>query len=123
MRNSILSDGETNLQTTETKAGWSVEFSIPPIVRGKYDIYFHWASYETNTNWAQAFWDGARLGETFSFEHQKRWPGQEWKRDFNTSHYLGRLVLTETEAHTLRFVSLMDGYGNFDYLVLRPVND
>lgn len=122
-RNSILSDGETNLQTTETKAGWSVEFSIPPIVRGKYDIYFHWASYETNTNWAQAFWDGARLGETFSFEHQKRWPGQEWKRDFNTSHYLGRLVLTETEAHTLRFVSLMDGYGNFDYLVLRPVND
>jgi uncharacterized surface protein with fasciclin (FAS1) repeats len=122
-RNSILSDGETNLQTTEVQAGWSVEFSLPPIARGKYDVHFHWASYPTNTNWAQAFWDGARLGDTFSFEHQKRWPGQEWKRDFNTSQYLGRLVLTGTEPHTLRFASLMDGYGVFDYLVLIPVND
>jgi uncharacterized surface protein with fasciclin (FAS1) repeats len=122
-RNSILSDGETNLQTTEVQAGWSVEFTIPPIVRGKYDVYFHWASYPTNTNWAQAFWDGARLGDTFSFEHQKRWPGQEWKRDFNTSQYLGRLVLTVTEEHTIRFASLMDGYGVFDYLVLVPIND
>lgn len=122
-RNSILSDGETNLQTTEVRAGWSVEFSIPPIVRGKYDVYFHWASYQTNTNWAQAFWDGARLGETFSFEHQKRWPGTEWKRDFNTSQYLGRLVITETIPHTLRFVSLEDGYGVFDYLVLQPVDE
>jgi uncharacterized surface protein with fasciclin (FAS1) repeats len=122
-RNSILSDGETNLQTTEQEAGWSVEFSLPPVIRGKYDIYFHWASYQTNTGWAQAFWDGARLGDTFSFEHQKRWPGQEWKRDFNTSQYLGRLVLTVTETHTIRFASLEDGYGNFDYLVLIPVID
>lgn len=122
-RNSILSDGETNLQTTEVQAGWSVEFSLPPIARGKYDVHFHWASYPTNTNWAQAFWDGARLGDTFSFEHQKRWPGGEWKRDYNTSQYLGRLVLTETEPHTIRFASLMDGYGVFDYLVLIPIND
>jgi len=122
-RNSILSDGETNLQTTEVKAGWAVEFSLPPIIRGKYDVNFHWASYQTNSNWAQAFWDGARLGDTFSFEHQKRWPGGEWKRDYNTSQYLGRLLLNETGPHTVRFVALQEGYGNFDYLVLIPIND
>lgn len=122
-RNSILSDGETNLQTTDRKAGWSVEFILPPVMRGRYDIYFHWASYQGNCGWAQAFWDGARLGNTFSFVHSKRWPGREWKYDYNTSEYMGRLVLTETVPHTIRFVSLEDGYGVFDYLVLIPVGD
>ena len=100
-----------------------VEFELPPVIRGKYDVYFHWASHSINSDWAQAFWDGARLGSTFSFEHQKRWPGGEWKRDYNTSQYMGRLVLAETESHTLKFVSLLDGYGNFDYLALWPVED
>lgn len=122
-RNSVLSDGETNLQTTRDRAGWSVEFALPPVIRGKYDVYFHWASYQTNTGWAQAFWDGARLGETFSFVHNKRWPGQEWKYDYNTSQYMGRLLLTETNSHTLRFVSLENGYGVFDYLALWPITE
>ncbi len=120
-RNSILADGETNIQTTENSVGWVVEFEIPPVSRGKYDVYFHWASYNFNSWWAQAFWDGATLGSTFSFQHQKRWPGGEWKQDYNTSQYMGRLLLTETESHTLKFVSLLDGYGNFDYLALWPV--
>lgn len=122
-RNSILADGETNLQTTENGVGWEVEFELPPISRGKYDVYFHWASHDMNTWWAQAFWDGARMGGTFSFVHQKRWPGQEWKRDYNTSQHMGRVVLSETRAHTLKFVSLQSGYGNFDYLVLWPAED
>lgn len=122
-RNSILADGETNLQTTGDRVGWVVEFRLPSITRGKYDVYFHWASHSINADWAQAFWDGARMGNTFSFEHQKRWPGQEWKRDFNTSQYMGRLVLAETEPHTIKFVSLLDGYGNFDYLAFWPVTD
>jgi uncharacterized surface protein with fasciclin (FAS1) repeats len=122
-RNSILADGETNLQTTEERVGWVVEFELPPIIKGKYDVYFNWASHPINSDWAQAFWDGARMGNTFSFEHQKRWPGQEWKRDFNTSQYMGRLLLTETEPHTIKFVSLLDGYGNFDYLAFWPVTE
>jgi hypothetical protein len=36
---------------------------------------------------------------------------------------MGRLVLPETEAHTIKFVSLEQGYGNFDYLVLQPVEE
>ena len=40
-RNSILADGETNLQTTSTAAGWVVEFELQPILRGKYDVYLH----------------------------------------------------------------------------------
>jgi hypothetical protein len=122
-RNSILADGENNLQTTEEQVGWEVEFELPPIIRGKYDVTFHWASHPINTLWAQAFWDGARLGNTFSFRHQKRWPGQEWKRDFNTSQYMGRLNFTETRTHTIKFVSLLPGHGNFDYLVLEPVDE
>ncbi len=122
-RNSILADGEINLQTTENSVGWAVEFELPPVIRGKYDIYFHWASHNINCSWAQAFWDGARLGNTFSFRHQKRWPGGEWKRDYNTSQYMGRLVLAETEPHTIKFVSLLAGYGNFDYLALWPIED
>lgn len=122
-RNSILADGETNIQTTSNRVGWEVEFSLPPVIRGQYDVYFHWASHDMNCSWAQAFWDGARLGSTFSFRHQQRWPGVEWKRDYNTSEYLGRILLTETEPHTLRFTSLLEGYGNFDYLVLTPVEE
>jgi len=122
-RNSILADGETNLQTTESRVGWVVEFNLPPVTRGKYDVYFYWASHPINTWWAQAFWDGAILGGTFSFQHQKRWPGTEWKRDYNTSQYMGRLVLVENEPHTIKFVSLLEGYGNFDYLALVPVED
>ncbi|MFO7932669.1 MAG: fasciclin domain-containing protein [Bacteroidales bacterium] len=122
-RNSILADGETNLQTTNDRVGWEVEFELPPITRGKYDVYFHWASHSINTWWAQAFWDDARLGDTFSFQHQKRWPGVEWKRDFNTSQYMGRVTLTATERHTIKFVSLLEGHGNFDYLALWPVEE
>ncbi len=122
-RNSILSDGETNLQTTKEGIGWEVEFELPPITRGKYDVYFHWASHPINCDWAQAFWDGARLGNTFSFVHNKRWPGQEWKYDYNTSQYMGRLILAETAPHVIKFVSLLQGYGNFDYLALWPVED
>jgi len=122
-RNSILADGETNLQTTTDRVGWIVEFDLPPIIRGRYDIHFHWASYQTNTGWAQAFWDGARLGSTFSFVHHKRWPGVEWLYNYNTEQYLGRLILTETQPHRIKFVSLENGYGNFDYLVLRPVEN
>lgn len=122
-RNSILADGETNLQTTENTVGWVVEFNLPPVTRGNYDVYFYWASHPINSWWAQAFWDGAILGGTFSFQHQKRWPGTEWKRDYNTSQYMGRLVLVETEPHTIKFVSLLEGFGNFDYLTLIPVED
>ncbi len=122
-RNSILVDGETNIQTTSDKVGWVVEFDLPPIMRGRYDIYFHFASYQSNTGWAQAFWDDARLGNTFSFVHSKRWPGVEWKYDYNTEEYLGRLILPQTRPHRIRFVSLDGGYGNFDYLTLLLVND
>lgn len=122
-RNSILADGETNLQTTSERVGWVVEFELPAIIRGKYDVYLHWASHPINTGWAQGFWDDARFGSTFSFVHQMRWPGVEWKRDYNTSQYMGRLILTETEPHRIKFVSLQDGYGNFDYLALWPVDN
>ncbi len=120
-RNSILADGETNLQTTSDAAGWAVEFELAPILRGKYDVYLHWASHPINTGSAQAFWDGARFGGVFSFVHNKRWPGVEWKYDYNTSTYMGRLWLTETVRHKVKFISLADGYGNFDYMVFQPI--
>jgi hypothetical protein len=122
-RNSILADGETNLQTTSNTVGWEVEFELAPIQRGKYDVYLHWASHPINCRSAQGFWDGARFGGLFSFVHNKRWPGVEWKYDYNTSTYMGRLVLTETMPHKIKFISLQNGYGNFDYLVLWPIID
>ena len=122
-RNSILGDGETNLQTTSNRTGWVVEFELPPIQRGQYDLILHWASHGTNCGWAQGFWDGARFGSPFSFRHQKRWPGVSWKRDYNTSQWMGRILLTETTPHTIKFISLADGYGNFDYLALWPVEE
>jgi uncharacterized surface protein with fasciclin (FAS1) repeats len=122
-RNSILADGETNLQTTSNTVGWLVEFELAPILRGKYDVYLYWASHPINTGSAQGFWDGSRFGDLFSFVHSKRWPGVEWKRDYNTSNYMGRLLLTETGKHKIKFISLQDGYGNFDYLVFEPISD
>lgn len=122
-RNSILGDGETNIQTTSSKVGWTIEFELPAILRGQYDVYFHWASHQDNCGWAQAFWDGARLGNPFSFVQSKRWPGVEWKYDYNTSQWMGRLLLNNTSTHAIKFIALEGGYGNFDYLVLQPVEN
>jgi uncharacterized surface protein with fasciclin (FAS1) repeats len=122
-RNSILADGEANLQTTSENPGWAVEFELAPILRGKYDVYLHWASHQSNSGSAQGFWDGARFGGLFSFVHNKRWPGVEWLYNYNTSSYMGRLLLTETATHTIKFISLADGYGNFDYMVLQPIEE
>lgn len=123
-RNSILGDGETNLQTTSADAGWLVELGLAPILRGKYDVDLHFASHHTNTNKVQGFWDGARFGGVLDFEHQRRDPEADgWLRDFNTSSYIGRLILTETSSHKIKFISLEGGFGNFDYLVFRPIED
>jgi uncharacterized surface protein with fasciclin (FAS1) repeats len=122
-RNSILNDGETNLQTTNDAVGWVVEFEIPPVLRGQYDVYLHWASYQSNTDLVQVLWDAARLGDPISLVHNKRWPGVEWKYDYNTSQWMGRLQFTETASHTLKFISLKPGYGNFDYMTLWPVEN
>jgi uncharacterized surface protein with fasciclin (FAS1) repeats len=123
-RNSILGDGETNLQTTSDDAGWMVEFSLAPILRGKYEVELYFASHRSNTNKVQGFWDGSRFGGILDFEHQRRDPeADSWLRDFNTSNYIGRLILTETSSHKIKFISLEGGFGNFDYLVFRPIED
>jgi uncharacterized surface protein with fasciclin (FAS1) repeats len=122
-RNSILADGETNLQTTSDRAGWSVEFKLAPILKGKYDVTLYYASFQGQCGSAQAFWDEARFGEVFSFVHHKRWPGVEWKYDYNTDQYMARLYLTETGPHTLKFISLEDGFGNFDFITFTPVTE
>ena len=123
-RNSILGDGETNLQTTSNSVGWMVEFELAPILRGRYDVYVHFASHNTNTNQVQGFWEGARFGGVLDFEHQRRDPeAGSWLRDFNTSNYIGRLLLTETSSHKIKFISLGGGIGNFDYLVFEPIED
>jgi len=122
-RNSILGDGETNLQTTSSKVGWTIEFVLPVILRGQYDVYFHWVSHQDNCGWAQAFWDGARLGNPFSFVQSKRWPGVEWKYDYNTSQWMGWLLLNSMGVYTIKFIALEVGYGNFDYIVLQPIEN
>jgi uncharacterized surface protein with fasciclin (FAS1) repeats len=122
-RNSVLNDGETNLQTTSASTGWLVEFDLPSIQRGNYDLYLYWASYQDNCGWVQTFWDGSRFGDPFSMVHNKRWPGMEWLYNYNTSQWMGRILLTETSTHTIKFVSLDNGWGNFDYMVLQPVTD
>ena len=121
-RNSILGDGETNLQTTSNSAGWMVEFELAPMLRGKYEVYIHFASHRTNTNHVQGFWDGARFGGVLDFQHQRRDPEADgWLRNFNTNNHIGRLLLTETCSHKLKFISLGEGFGNFDYLVFQPI--
>jgi uncharacterized surface protein with fasciclin (FAS1) repeats len=120
-RNSVLNDGETNLQTTSSAIGWVVEFEIQPVLRGQYDIYLHWASHQSNTDLVQVLWDGARLGDPISLVHNKRWPGVEWLYEYNTSQFMGRLQFTETEPHTLKFISLKSGLGSFDYMTFWPV--
>jgi uncharacterized surface protein with fasciclin (FAS1) repeats len=123
-RNSILGDGETNLQTTSNDAGWLVAFELAPIQRGRYDVYIHFASHSSNTNQVQGFWDGARFGGVQDFQHQRRDPEADgWLRDFNTNNYIGRLLLTETTSHMIKFISLGGGFGNFDYLVFDPILD
>jgi hypothetical protein len=47
----------------------------------------------------------------------------EWKYDYNTSTYMGRLLLTETMTHKIKFISLQNGYGNFDYLAFWPIEE
>jgi len=120
-RNSTLSDGETNLQTTSSEIGWAVEFEIPPIQRGDYYITLYWASDQSNSDLVQLVWDGSALA-SIVLVHNKRWPGVEWLYNYNTSDFLGRFQFSETESHTLKFIALKPGFGCFDYIEFWPVN-
>lgn len=121
-RNSTLNDGETNLQTTSSDIGWSVEFKIPPILRGDYYIYLYWASDQSNSDLVQLVWDGSALS-SISLVHNKRWPGVEWLYNYNTSEFIGRFQFSETESHTIKFIALKPGLGCFDYIEIWPVDN
>jgi uncharacterized surface protein with fasciclin (FAS1) repeats len=122
-RMSILDEDSSYLETTSTGLGWTVEFEIPPIAKGTYRVFFHFVSDHDRTESVQAFWDGQVLGDEFSIRRQKRPPRRppEWVYDFRIAHELGTVNLMETKSHVIKFVSLQDGLGIFDYLAFWPI--
>jgi uncharacterized surface protein with fasciclin (FAS1) repeats len=122
-RMSMLPEDSSYLETTSSKVGWNVEFQIPPIVKGKYRVVFHWVSTHDRSTAVQAFWDGEILGQEFSMIRSKRPPmvPPEWLYDFHFDEEIGRVNLNQTSPHTIRFVGLADGYGDFDYIAFWPV--
>ncbi len=122
-RMSILDEDSSYLETTSSSLGWSVEFEIPPIMKGAYRVYLHFVSDQDRTESVQAFWDGKILGNEFSIRRQKRPPRRppEWVYDFRVAHELGTVNLMETKSHVIKFVALQDGLGVFDYLAFWPI--
>jgi len=121
-RMSILDEDSSYLETTSSSLGWIVEFTLPPITKGTYKVMLHWVSNNDRCTSVQAFWDGDILGSDFSMERQKRPPmtPPEWLYDFRVADVIGTVVLSTTTSHTIRFVGLTSGYGEFDYLTFWP---
>ena len=123
-RNSVIDEDSSYLETTSNSVGWSVEFVLPPIVKGKYDVYLHWVSDKDRTPAVQVFWDDQRFRDNISLNRKVRsWEtgSREWKHDIRIFDYLGTLILSETQSHTIKFISLQDGIGVFDYISFHPI--
>ena len=121
-RPSILDEDSMYLETTSTMVGWVVEFTLSPVTKGRYRVILHWVSDNDRAPSVQAFWDDQLFGADFSMRRQKRPPRRppEWLYDFRVSHEIGVVTLSETSSHILKFISLQEGFGEFDYITLRP---
>jgi uncharacterized surface protein with fasciclin (FAS1) repeats len=121
-RLSLLDEDSSYLETTTESIGWTVEFTLPPIVPGHYKIKLHWVSDGDRSESVQAFWDGETLGPVFSMRQQKRPPVSppEWLYDFRVAMDLGTVILDETKGHKIKFFALTEGLGEFDYLSFWP---
>jgi uncharacterized surface protein with fasciclin (FAS1) repeats len=122
-RMSMLEEDSSYLETTVSKVGWIVRFEIPPIEKGKYRVVLHWVSTQDRSSVVQAFWDGEMLGQEFSMIRSKRPPmvPPEWLYDFHFDEEIGKVNLDVTSSHTMSFVGLAEGYGDFDYVAFWPV--
>jgi hypothetical protein len=121
-RLSLLDEDSSYLETTTGNIGWTVEFTLPPMVPGHYKIKLHWVSDGDRSESVQAFWDGETLGPVFSMRQQKRPPivPPEWLYDFRVAMDLGTVILDETRGHKIKFFAMTEGLGEFDYLSFWP---
>jgi uncharacterized surface protein with fasciclin (FAS1) repeats len=121
-RMSLLDEDSSYLETTTPEVGWTVEFDLPPIIKGRYRIMLHWVSNGDRAEAVQTFWDGEIFGSEFSMRQQKRPPmvPPEWIYDFRVAYDLGSVYLDETKSHKIKFFGLSEGLGEFDYLSFRP---
>jgi hypothetical protein len=109
------------LETISTMVGWVVEFTLPPITKGRYRVILHWVSDSDRTPSVQAFWDEQLFGDDFSMDRKKRPAGGgSWKHDYRVTQEIGLVTLSETTSHNLKFISLQEGYGEFDYITFQP---
>jgi uncharacterized surface protein with fasciclin (FAS1) repeats len=123
-RMSMLDEDSSYLETTSNKVGWSVEFRIPPIAKGIYRVVLHWVSTQNRSSSVQTFWDEAVLGDEFAMIRSKRPPQvpPEWLYDFHFDEEIGQVFLENTTAHTMKFIGLAEGYGDWDYVEFIPLN-
>jgi uncharacterized surface protein with fasciclin (FAS1) repeats len=121
-RMSMLDEDSSYLETTSSEIGWTVEFDLPPIAQGRYNIILHWVSDGDRAEAVQTFWDGEIFGSEFSMRQAKRPPisPPEWIYDFRFSYILGTVILDETKPHKIKFFGLSEGLGEFDYLSFSP---
>jgi uncharacterized surface protein with fasciclin (FAS1) repeats len=120
-RMSILDEDSSYLETTSNEVGWTVEFKLPVIVKGIYDIYLHWVSDKDRSEAAQVLWDDQPFPEQYSFHRKKRPPGGgSWMHNYRVCARLGTIVLSETKSHVLKFINLQEGVGVFDYISFHP---
>lgn len=121
-RMSFLDEDSSYLETTSPNIGWTVEFELPAIVKGRYRIRLHWVSDSDRSQNVQTFWDGVQFGPVFTMRQQKRPPmvPPEWLYDFRAIQDIGTVFLDETEPHKIKFFGLTEGLGEFDYLSFWP---
>lgn len=121
-RMSILDEDSSYLETTTSNIGWTVEFKIPPVVKGRYRIRLHWVSDSDRSENVQTFWDDAVFGPVFTMRQHKRPPmtPPEWLYDFRATFDIGTVILDEAKPHKIKFFGLTEGLGEFDYLSFWP---
>lgn len=94
--------------------GWWVEFKLPKILKGKYDVLLNTKRTKTSCD-VQAFFDGRKLGEPIDLFTKGMY--------YQQHQYVGSVNLTETEEHTIKFVQTTSGVAIFDYLEFVPIEE
>ena len=110
--------------------GWWVEFKLPKVLKGKYDIRLNTKKSGTSC-YVQPFVDGKKLGQPVNTKTSASmcWTPlggngtMEFGSYFQQHQYIGSVNFTETAEHSIKFVQTTSGLVIFDYIEFYPIND
>ena len=108
---SATSISATNNDYVEVKGNFTIEYTIPKVQPGKYEIRIKSESFDKENATIQVYLDGNRLGSSFDLT-----TGGNPYRTFT----VGNIEFLQYEAHLIKVTSLIPGKFTWDYVQFIP---